>query len=130
MAIKLPTGFLKRLGYFLIGLTIGLFALNFFMSKKKSSFDYLPNARTLKSIRNKPYLVYAPQVLEALKQHSLDSTAIRSMLYYGDVKFNRSNRGKSPCHTYLIEPTEKTANISITVKRCDSIATVTKLEMR
>ena len=130
MAIKLPEDFFKRLGYFLIGLTIGLFALNFFMSKKNSSFDYFPNARTLKSIRNKPYLEYTPEVVDLLKQHNLDSTAIQSMLFYGDIKFNKSNRGKAPCHTYLIEPTKKSANISITVKRCDSVATVLKLEVR
>ena len=130
MNIKFPPDFYKRLGYFLIGLTIGLFALNYFMSKKKSTFDYLPNARTLKSIRNKPYLVYEPEVLKALKQHNLDSTAIESLLYYGDIKFNKSNRGKAPCHIYLIEPTKKSANISITVKRCDTVATVMKLEIK
>jgi len=130
MAIKLPADFFKRLGFFLIGLTIGLFALNYFMSKKKSSFDYLPNARTLKSIRNKPYFEYSDVVKEIMLQQQIDTTAINSLLYYGDVQFNKSNRGKAPCHTYLIEPTKKTAKISITVKRCDSVATVTKLEVR
>jgi len=130
MNIKLPVDFFKRLGYFLVGLTIGLFVLNYFMSKKSANFDYLPNARTLKSIRNKAHFEYTPEVADLMQQHQIDSVAIQSMLYYGKIKFNKSNRGKAPCHTYLIEPTKKSAPISITIKRCDSVATLIKLEVK
>lgn len=130
MAIKLPENFFKRLGYYLIGVTIGIFAMNYFISKKKTSFDYLPNARTLKSIRNKPYLIYSDKVKALMYKNQLDSTAINSLLYYGSVSFTKENRGKAPCHTYLIEPTQKTAPISITVKRCDSVSTVVDLVVK
>jgi hypothetical protein len=130
VGITFPENFYKRLGFFLIGLTIGIFALNYFMSKKNTSFDYLPNARTLKSIRNKPYLVYSDKVKDLMQKNAIDSTAINSLLYYGDVVFNKSNRGKAPCHTYLIEPTKRSAPISITVKRCDSIATILDLVLK
>ncbi len=130
MEFKFDTGFFKRLGFFLFGLALGIFLLGRFYDKKNASFEYGPNARTLKSIRNKPYFEYTNEVKEIMKRNSIDTTAINSLLYYGDVKFNKNNRGKAPCHTYLIEPTKKSASISITVKRCDSVATVLDLIIR
>ena len=89
--------------------------------------DLMMALPTLKSIRSKPYFEYAASVKEIMKQHNIDTIAIQSLIYYGDVNFTKENRGKKPCHTYLIEPTKKTANISIRVKRCDSVATVVGL---
>ena len=129
MEFKFNASFFKRLGYFLFGLSLGVFLLGRFYDKKNASFDYGPNARTLKSIRNKPHFVYSTEVKEIMTQHNIDTSAVKSLLFFGDIKFNKSNRGKAPCHTYLIEPTNKTATISITVKRCDSVATVTELEV-
>ncbi len=129
MKFKFDASFFKRLGYYLFGIAIGIFLLGKIYDKKNASFDYGPNARTLKSIRNKPHFEYTLAVKEIMQQQNIDTTAVQSLLYYGKVKFNKTNRGKAPCHTYLIEPTEKTANISISVKRCDSVATVIKLEI-
>ena len=102
--------------------------LNFFMSKKQVSFDYLPNARTLKSIRNKPHLIYAPKVKEFMDTQHIDTTAVQTLLYYGNVNFSKSEVHTTPCKTYLIEPTKRSAPYTITVKRCDSIATITAIE--
>lgn len=130
MQYKFDIHFFKRLGFFLLGLGLGIFLLGRFLDKKKASFDYLPNARTLKSIRSKPYFKYNSSVKEIMKQHNIDTIAVKSLIYYGEVHFTKENRGKKPCHTYLIEPTKKTANISIRVKRCDSVATVVGLEIK
>lgn len=128
--MKLNTSFFKRLGFFLIGLAIGIYLLGRFYDKKNATFEYGPNARTLKSIRNKPHFVYTKEVREIMNQQDIDSTAVQSLLYFGNIKFTKDNRGKAPCHTYLIEPTAKTANISISVERCDSVATVVKLKVQ
>jgi hypothetical protein len=130
MQLKFDIHFYKRFGFFLLGLGIGIFLLGKFLDKKNASFDYLPNARTLKSIREKAYFTYDAPVLEKMKQKGIDTTAIKSLLYYGDVSFTKENRGKAPCHTYLILPTKKTAQISILVKRCDSTAKVIRLEIK
>ena len=116
--------FLKRLGFFLIGLTLGIGLLNFFFSKKNVEFDYLPNARTLKSIRNKPHLVFSPEIIDYMSMNHIDSTHVMSLLYYGDVNFEKSELKNEPCKTYLIEPTKNSAHFSILVERCDSIATI------
>jgi len=51
-------GFIKRLGWYLLGLSVGLIFLVFFLKKKSDetgvSFCYLPNCRVLKDIRSKP----------------------------------------------------------------------------
>ena len=57
--------FLKRLGFYLIGFSIGLVFLFFFLKKKSdetgASFCYLPNCRVLKELRSKP-LAYSKQI--------------------------------------------------------------------
>lgn len=128
--MKLDSSFFKRLGFFLFGLAVGIYLLGRIYEKKNATFEYGPNARTLKSIRNKPHFVYAEEVERLMQQQNIDTIAVQSLLYYGKIKFTKENRGKAPCHTYLIEPTKKTANISISVERCDSIATVKSLEAR
>ena len=130
MQYKFDIHFFKRLGFYLLGAGMGIYFLGRIYDKKNSSFDYFPNARTLKSIRNKPYFKYAASVKEIMEQNNIDTTAVKTLIYYGDVNFkDHKKRGKAPCHTYLIEPTKKTANISIRVKRCDSVATVVGLEI-
>ena len=44
---------IHRIGYYLGGFTIGIVILIFFLSGKKTSCDYGPNARVLKNIRSK-----------------------------------------------------------------------------
>ncbi len=128
--LKLNASFFKRLGFFLIGLALGIYFLGKIYEKKNATFEYGPNARTLKSIRNKPYFLYAEEVERIMEMNKIDTTAVNSLLYYGKIKFTKENRGKAPCHTYMIEPTDKTAPISISVQRCDSVATVVKLEVK
>ncbi len=120
--------FIRRLGFFLLGTTIGVFLLNKFLSKKNASFDYFGDARVLKSIRIKPHFEYSDKVKAIMQENSIDTTAVKTLLFDGDVILNESNRGKQECNTYLIEPTEKTAPFSIRVMRCDSVATVVDLK--
>ncbi len=50
--------FLKRLGYYMVGLAIGIVILTFLLKKKTTetgtSFCYFPNCRVLKELRSKP----------------------------------------------------------------------------
>ncbi len=116
--------FSKRLGYFSFGLIIGIFLVRFFYQKKNIEFDYLPNDRTLKSIRNKPYLQYTETALKEMKLLKIDSADIQTILLYGKVNFKKSDTKSNPCKTYTIEPTQKTKSFSITVERCDSVSNI------
>jgi len=52
--------FIKRLGWYLVGVSIGLVFLAFILKKKSGEegidFCYLPNCRVLKDIRSKTFM--------------------------------------------------------------------------
>lgn len=99
-------GFLKRLGFYLFGLAIGLVFLAIFLKKKSDEtgveFCYFPNCRTLKDIRSKP-LSYSDEVLEIFKTTELDTLDIKYLLSQGDVDFRKSDTKTKDCKTYFID---------------------------
>ncbi|MCM4152516.1 hypothetical protein DHD05_13010 [Arenibacter sp. N53] len=113
--------FLKRLGFFLFGLSIGLVFLTIFLKKKSeetgTEFCYFPNCRTLKDIRSKQ-ISYADGINELLVNKELDSTDINHFLYNGDVDFGKSETKTNPCKTYYIEGTVKDKAAILKVKNC------------
>lgn len=117
--------FLKRLGYYLIGLSIGLIFLAFFLKKKSeetgTSFCYLPNCRVLKELRSKPVS------LAKLKASStalvLDSVQIMKFLEDGKVDFKASDTKAEPCGLYVINLKAEVKPAQITVENCkDSVS--------
>ena len=82
--------FIHRLGLYLGGFSVGLIFLMFFLSGKKTSCAYSPNARVLKNISTKS-LINNPKIqsqLEALKIDSLtlDKALKKVMLILVKVK--------------------------------------------
>ncbi|WP_298485653.1 DUF4258 domain-containing protein [uncultured Maribacter sp.] len=124
--------FLKRLGYFVFGLSLGIVCLTFFFKKKSDetgtslSFCYLPNCRTLKDIRSKP-LHYSEEISTLLLNKELDSTDIAFFLINGDVDFGNSDTKSNPCKTYLIEGELHGKEAILTVKNCKDKAQISKL---
>ena len=90
--------FIHRLGYYLGGFSIGLIILAFFLSGKKTSCDYSPEARVLKNLRIKER-TYSEEALDQLRQHQIDTAQISTILNTGDVDFGRSDRDRKPCKT-------------------------------
>jgi len=119
--------FLKRLGFFLVGLSIGLVFLAIFLKKKSDetgvSFCYLPNCRTLKDIRSKP-LSYSEEINQLIANKELDSSSINRFLFEGNVNFGKSDTKSKPCRTYIIEGVVKEKEALLTVKNCTSKAMV------
>ena len=119
--------FLKRLGFYLIGLSIGLVFLFFFLKKKSDetgvSFCYLPNCRVLKELRSKPS-TYSEQIDQIVADQTLDSLTIAYFMNEGDVNFKKSNTENTTCKTYLIEGMVKEKLMVLTVKNCDSIVLI------
>ncbi len=119
--------FLKRLGFYLVGLSIGIVFLTLFFKKKSEetgvSFCYLPNCRTLKDIRSKP-LSYSNEINQLIQNKELDSTLINSFLHDGDVDFGKSNTKSVPCKTYLIESEVNQKEAVLTVRNCTSKAVI------
>ena len=113
--------FLKRLGFYLFGLAIGLVFLAFFFKKKTEetgvSFCYFPNCRTLQDIRSKP-LAYSDDVRELMNGNQLDSLKIAYFLREGKVDFKKSDTKSSPCKTYIIEVEFDEKPAVMTVQNC------------
>jgi len=116
----------KRIFYYLVGLSLGSIAVYFFWQKKNASFDYGMDARTLKTIRIRERL-FSEEVKLSMQQHRIDTTMISTILYLGDVNFNKSNQWKKPCGEYYITGSDALENIHLLVKRCDSTATIEKI---
>ncbi len=109
---------IQRIGYYLGGFSIGLIILAFFLSGKKTSCAYGPEARVLKNINSKPF-EYSDAILSAL-----DTTRINELLKTGHVNFSKSTPRQTPCGIYLIENELDNKEIEISVANCDSLVKV------
>ncbi len=114
---------IHRIGYYLGGFSIGLIFLAFFLSGKKASCSYGLDARVLKNISTKQ-LVYSQNVLELLKNRSIDTFTISEILKFGDVDFSKVDRDLDFCKLYIIEHEIDEKDIALTVENCETIATI------
>lgn len=118
--------FIKRLGFYLIGLAIGLIFLAFFLNRKRAEFCYLPNCRVLKELRSKP-LNYSETISQMIKSEEIDSTDILRFLTDGDVDFRASDTKAKPCKIYIIETDLEDKTMALTLKNCDSTVVAEQL---
>ncbi|MDF4223207.1 DUF4258 domain-containing protein [Maribacter sp. M208] len=124
--------FVKRLGFFLVGLSIGIIFLTFFLKKKSQEtgvyFCYLPDCRTLKDIRSKS-MHYSDEAKKQLQEYQLDSVAVTYILTEGDVDFSKSDTKSVPCKTYVVESDYKELDYIFTVRNCREKAILQKVEI-
>lgn len=110
-------GFLKRLGWYLVGLSIGIIFLVFFFKKKSEGTDtefcYFPNCRVLKDMRSKP-LTFGDE----LEARFRDTVLIQSFLQDGDIDFKKSDTESEPCKIYVVEKKENEVIIPLFFKNC------------
>ena len=120
-------GFIKRLGWYLLGLSVGLVFLVIFLKKKSeetgAEFCYLPNCRVLKDMRSKP-LVIPQSIQEELTVMQLDSLAVRTFLEDGKVDFSKSDTEAEPCKSYVVLKEINTNTIALTFQNCQQEVTI------
>ncbi len=119
--------FIHRLGFFSIGLIMGIALLIFFLSGKRTTCDYSPTARVLKNIRIKDR-DFSLEAIKFFEINQLDTSWVSSVLHNGNVDFGRSNTKLDSCKVYFISGEVDTRNIEVQIENCDSIATVQKVE--
>lgn len=117
---------IKRIGYYLVGLSIGSVAVYFFWQKKEASFDYGMDARTLKTIRIRERL-YSEEAKKSMKEYNIDTLKISTILYTGDVDFGKGKPRQKPCAEYYVTGKKKLENVSLYITRCDSTSTIEKV---
>ena len=108
--------FIQRLGYYLIGLMIGAFAVYFFLQQKETeTFCYFPNCRVLKDLRSKPFHTSnESKVFMTQTNMSLDD--IRLTLKHGDVDFSKSNLPEGNAKIYVVNGrNSKNENVELTL---------------
>lgn len=123
---------LKRLGYYLVGMAIGLVLLAVFVKGKKGEggfwddFAYTPNARVLKSLGNMPYTLSAKA-----KQHHLsreiDSATLSHFYKSGKVDFSKSDTRKSDClrdYTVTGNALKQDLQVFLSLNICDSLVEI------
>ncbi|NNK83888.1 MAG: hypothetical protein HKO92_12255 [Flavobacteriaceae bacterium] len=115
--------FLQRLGYYLGGLSIGIIFLAFFLSGKRASCDYGPEARVLKNINIKKQHI-SKLAQESINKLAIDSVSLANILRHGNVNFSKSNPKLDSCKIYVIEGEFKTETIAIEVENCETKATL------
>ncbi len=117
--------FLKRLGWYLVGLSIGIVFLVFFLKKKSdetgTEFCYFPNCRVLKDMQSKP-LVFSEDIGTTAK----DSLLVNSFLKDGSIDFGKSDTKSKPCKTYIISNTIEGKNWVLEVKNCQDKVLIEK----
>lgn len=118
--------FIHRVGYYLGGFSLGLIILAFFLSGKKTSCDYGPNARTTKNISLKKK-IYSEEAMLVMKKFEMDTTVVSSLIQYGNINFSESKTSNEPCKIYILENTYKKQNFKLKIENCDSIATIKDL---
>ena len=94
--------FRYRLGYYMIGLTIGLFIVAAIWSGKDARCNYFPNARVLSNFRTKPF-VYSDKAKQQLAEKWVDSLDVVNTLRSGDVDFDLSNVPSDGGKRYIVE---------------------------
>ena len=114
---------IKRIGYYLIGLSLGIVGVYFFWKQKNASFDYGMDARTLKTIRIRERL-FSDEANNEMLKNNIDTLKISQILSNGDVDFGKGKPREKPCAEYYITGKDSLENIHLLVKRCDSTATI------
>jgi hypothetical protein len=116
----------KRIFYYLVGLSLGSVAVYFFWQKKNASFDYGMDARTLKTIRIRKRL-FSDEAKASMQRFNIDTSKVSKILHLGDVDFGKGSPRQKPCAEYFITGKKELKNVSLLVKRCDSNATIEKV---
>lgn len=118
--------FLKRFGYYAIGLGFGSLIVLFIWKGKDVSFDYGMDARTLKTIRIRKRL-FSDTAKQLLTNSAIDTATISAILKNGDVDFGKSKSRIKPCPEYFITGKDSLKHIDLYVVRCDSTTTIDQI---
>ena len=109
--------FKTKLAYYLFGFFIGGLFLKFvldYTGGKGMDFTYLPNARVLKNIRNKPF-DYSDIAKQKIESKLISIEDIKYILTEGDVDFDLSKKPLQGGKLYIINGETKN-NVPFTLE--------------
>ena len=116
--------FLKRLGYYLFGLSIGVIILSFIFSGKKTSCNYGPQARVKSQLLRKE--INVPDYI--LKNEiNITDKVIEDFIKNSSIDLSESNTKKDSCKTYVLKGNLISKHASVEIENCSKTATVLKI---
>lgn len=118
--------FIRRLGLYLIGFSIGSVFAVFIFKKKGAEFCYLPNCRVLKKLRSQALVISDSVRMQLMNNDSIAEAEIKNMFLHGDVDFSKSHPDKEPCKDYVLN----NETYSLSVKWCDSLVYAVNISKR
>ncbi len=118
---------IKRLGYYLIGFSIGLIFLAYFLKEKKTEFCYSANCRVLKNITSKK-INFTPSAFQSCGLYSIDTAQVRVLIKKGKVVFSESSPRNKPCALYSIEGMAGERRIVFFIENCEEAALIKTLD--
>ena len=95
----------------MIGVFISAIGVYFFWQKKKATFDYGMDARTLKTIRIRKR-IYSENAQKAMLEFNIDTLKIATILNDGDVNFGQSKPRQKPCAEYHVTGKKELKKVS------------------
>ena len=101
--------FLKRLSFYLVGFSVGIVFLVFFLSGKNTRCTYTPDSRVINDFSKKEW------IFNTLTNDSIDRS---QFLKGGDIVFSKSRVGLDSCNVYRL----RLLHAVYDVQNCDSIA--------
>ena len=113
-----------RLGFYMVGFSIGLIFLAMILKGKKTSCNYGPNDRVISNLSTKAWKS------QNKVPTNFDSLAFQSFLKKANVDFGKSNTRRDSCKTYFIDGYWGEKPISLEVKNCEKTIEVLRLNYR
>lgn len=116
---------LYRIGYYFVGLSLGLVIVSFVFNKKKTTCNYGPNARVIGDLQKKRVRIASSVEFET---QPLDSVLFKTMLQRAKVDFANSDTQRDNCKTYRLQSNYLGKIFILEVENCEKYVTVLELK--
>lgn len=116
---------LYRIGYYLLGVSLGMVIVSFVFSGKRTSCNYGPNARVLADLKKKQVVIDSAVLWQ---EKALDSTRFSKMLQRSKVDFSASDTQREGCKRYRLQSNYQDIIYWIDLENCSDKLIVTQLQ--
>ena len=107
--------FIKRLSYYLFGLSLGIVLILLFFNAKNTKCNYSPQKRVINDLSSKKWIS---------SNNKIDSLKYYTWLKNGKINFSKSNTKLDSCKIYCLETTDNQKKISIYLSNCNKIVKI------
>ncbi|PDH43531.1 MAG: hypothetical protein CND43_03770 [Flavobacteriales bacterium MED-G15] len=115
---------LYRIGFYLVGFSVGLILLAVILKGKKTSCNYGPNDRVISNLSRKSWSS------EVVNHASFDAISFHKFLEKASVDFSKSDTQKDSCRVYFLNGYWNDQAISLEVENCEKEVKLIRLNLK